>query len=57
MKNRIELLNMLTSLFTREIPIKTLRYQSTPTRERGEISIDEAVEKLEQLPIADGNIK
>ena len=41
-----------------EILIKTMWYQSTSTGEKGEItSIDEAVEKLEQLPIADGNIK
>lgn len=57
MKNRIKLLNMSTSLFTRETLIKTVRYQSTSTRGKGEISIDEAGEKLEQLPIADGNIK
>lgn len=57
MKNRIKLLNMSTSLFTRETLIKTLRYQSTSTREKGEVSIDEAGEKLEQSPIADGNIK
>lgn len=53
---------MSTSLYTWEILIKTVRYQSTSTRMtmggKGEIaSMIEAVEKLEHSHIADGNVK